>query len=404
VIWVAAGSLAGFVVFRQTSLGGSPRYWLAGGAAILATALETFGRSLPVFLALFLFVTLICGLAAMKGRLPCGAFTAFAFSDIWLGAAVTLQRYHSGSWSLPPAGKWGPAASLLAAAALMRLGAAARVNHKDEIPSDGAFFSIGWWQGVALAYLAGPAAWVLLALGGLGIWLAASGIDRRPLRVMAVAGGLVAVASGLGAGVVPLVIAGLAGVCLSAGVGGAWSIWTLAVLPLSAAAGYSSAAKISVSQLRSFGFRFHLQLGPTALNQYQHALFAASLVAFLAVWTILAQRLGSLRHADYKSPWEWIILGATAISTVFRSPGLAAWLGYGLTLAALTTFVLTKLAASTPALPMPDVAPPTAPAPPPIYSPTRAGRALLPFGWAGFSVALVVAVRLVFEGVSTGFL
>ncbi|MGH7425086.1 MAG: hypothetical protein ACREJP_02850, partial [Candidatus Methylomirabilales bacterium] len=92
----------------------------------------------------------------------------------------------------------------------------------------------GWWQGLYLVWLVGRSGgWALagagLAVWAWGLWLAARGGESGH----AFGGGLAALLGVLGAGGPVLAVAGVAAVAFELGERAA-SVWTLAILPLSA--------------------------------------------------------------------------------------------------------------------------------------------------------------------------
>jgi len=220
--------LAAAVTFGALSWADLRRYLPFWAPAIAIWAFSIGREPSVVFLVLFLAPTIIMGVAAARHRLEAAPFLLMALSDIALAIALSLYQSKTALWSLPEVGGWGSGAGLAAAAAIIRLGSAANEGH----PKEGGLVSVGWWQGAMLAYWVGGEAAIVLVVGGILLWGASAYFSHSNLAALSLAGGMLAVAAGLGANLAGVIAIGLAGTALVMGERVA-APWLVAVLPLS---------------------------------------------------------------------------------------------------------------------------------------------------------------------------
>ncbi len=337
-----------------------PRGWLVWAIPALGAFGLSIGREPSVvFLVVFVSATVILGVAALRGQMPSSRFALFAASDLFLALAVTAQQRATVSWALPAAGGWAPrAAVLLGVASILRLGSI-RTDDRPEAAL------VGWWQGVALAWLAGTSAPLVLAVGGLALWATCAWGNRgRGPSYLAVAGGMIALVSAAGGTTTAIVVAALAGV---AGFMGERTISTfaLAFAPLSVATGLAV----------PFG-------GLTV------AAAAALLAAMLGAGQQLTQPLGPPSH------WSGRLVAAgSAIGGVFLlNQSSIVWLMFATGAAATLIHFLTR--------PNPLIV--LAPSPSSVPDPRH--RRVMIGAWAIVAMALIMGVRLTVYGLGTGFL
>jgi hypothetical protein len=375
----AAVSFAGFSVndFRKYL-----PFWLP---AIIAFALSVGREPSIMFLVLFLVPTICLGISAIFRRISPLPFLVIAISDVGLAIALSIYQSKSALWSLPPVGGWGFAAGFAGAAALPRLIAPATAGDRAE----GGLLSLGWWQGALLVYWAGGPAGAVLVSGGVLIWALAAAFPLSRLGGLTLAGGTLAIAGGLGAGLPGILVIALSGIALALGER-VVSSWTLALLPLSL-----------------------LTAGVTLPTGVYMALPAA---IFPAAWAAMSKRLSTLKTAEdqmillpglagggaavYLAAVGWSFAPGAGTESGLPLIGeieTGIWLLYGVALAAGATFALTGSPVS-------------------IAEVEReAGRQysqfhvllpglIPPVAWLVVGVSVMLTVRLVLAGLRTGFL
>jgi hypothetical protein len=375
--------IAAAITFGALSWADLRRYAPFWGPAVVLWALAIGREPSVIFLVLFLIPTIVMGVAAARHRLAATPFLLMALSDIALAIAFSIFQSKTALWTLPEIGGWGSGAGLAAAAAILRLGAAADVDD----PKEGGLVSIPWWQGAMLAYWVGGPGAAVLVVGGILLWGAAAYSSHSNLAALSLAGGMLAVAAGLGADLAGVIVLGLAGTALVMGERVA-ATWMVAVLPLSLM---------------------------TLLTLPSGPLMALAALIFPGAWAAMSTRLNLIRPTAEGLPY--LSLGATLVgagyvaanaSSFFTGVGElgeggipveainAAWLVYGAGLAAMVTLSFV-------AGPMGMRLDPPGEAP---YSKSELilPRLLPPVAWFSFFVAAVVTVRLLLAGFRTAFL
>lgn len=348
----AGGALVSFLGFAWQGRGRSWPYWLLGLAGFAAA----IGREpSPLFLALFVVPTFAAARAALRARAADGLFGSLALSDVLVALALTARHADTAAWTLPAPGRWGAGAALVAAAAMVRLGGAA-------IGGDAAFRTLGWWQGLFLAWWAGPSAAGVLAAGALALGLL--GLFGREAEggsgPLMIAGGLALLVSAVGLDEVGVSVIGLAATAFALGER-AVAMWVLVLLPLSAAAGVESG-----------------EIGPSAIFP---------LAVFPAAWAAAGERIGA---APVRGSGGRLSAAAAALLTLmFLSRW--EWILYGAVLAAPAALWLTRM---TPVLPEERPAPAPAPVAPWVSA----------AGWSALAATAALETRLVIIGLGTGFL
>lgn len=375
--------VAAAITFGALSWADLRRYAPFWGPAVLLWALAIGREPSVIFLVLFLVPTIIMGVAAAKHRLASTPFLLMALSDITLAIAFSIYQSKTALWTLPEVGGWGSGAGLAAAAAIIRLGAAADVDD----PKEGGLVSIPWCQGAMLAYWVGGQGAAVLVVGGILLWGAAAYSSHSNLAALSLAGGMLAVAAGLGADLAGVLVLGLAGTALVMGERVA-ATWMVAVLPLSLM---------------------------TLLTLPSGPLMAAAALIFPGAWAAMSTRLNHIRPTEQGIPY--LTLGATLVgagyvaaiaSSFFTGVGElgeggipveainAAWMLYGAGFAAMVTFSFIGS-------PMEMRIDPPGQAP---YSKSELilPKLLPPVAWFSFFVAAIVTVRLLLAGFRTAFL
>ncbi|MGQ0678966.1 MAG: hypothetical protein ACT4OM_04800 [Actinomycetota bacterium] len=375
---ISFGAFVGFEFQRQLP------FWVPAAALF---ALSIGREPSVVFLVLFILPTMILGVAALMKRISSTPFLVFAASDIVLGIAFSLYQSKTALWTLPQVGEWGIAGGgVAAAAAVLRLGGAtAMADHRE-----GGLASLGWWQGAMLAYWAGAPAAPVLVGGAILLWLAGAYYSESSLTGLTLAGGVVALAAGLGSGLLGVIAVGLAGTALALGER-LVSPWMVGMLPLSLAA----SLKLPGGQL-----------------------IALPALFFPAAWAALSARIGSIKPAA-----ERLELLGTAAALVI--------VAYLAAVAEMVVGADVPMSASIPGVPAAAVgamwlllgagaaAGVAAAVATGGYAAVQAGQfeiarpsqfddlisKLVPaVGWFVFSVAVLVVVRLLLAGFHTGFL
>lgn len=224
ILFAVAASIS-FGAFAGTDVVKQLPFW---GPAVAIFALSIGREPSVVFLGLFIGPTMILGLAALFKRMSPSPFLIYALSDIVLGIAFSIYQSKTALWTLPEVGQWGPAGGVVAVAAILRLGGASAVSDHRE----GGLVALGWWQGAMLAYWAGAPAAAVLIGGAIVLWGVASYFAPSSLTGLTIAGGVVAIAAGLGAGLLGVISVGLAGTALALGER-MISAWAVGLLPLS---------------------------------------------------------------------------------------------------------------------------------------------------------------------------
>jgi hypothetical protein len=350
----ATATLAGFA---WKGWGGGWRIFLPGAAAFLAAVAV---RVSPAFLLLFALPTLLTGVGARRGRVPGRVFAAFAASDLFLGLAVTSFHSDTAAWSLPEAG-WGAGAGFAALAAAARIGGAAAAGEQG-----GAVASIGWWQGLLLAWWASGSAGSLLAIAGLGAWLLTPSIETSQGRGAALGGGAALILCSLGPAHPAAVLgAGLAGSAFALGEHGI-PTWALMAAPFSSAASASEAVGLD---------------GPRLAGA---SVFAAALAA--AAWS-------ATRHPRPAQEDGGRLLAAGAVGASMFAVGFETVLWLAVVGAGAIFLTWRWFEPPSPWL--------RRPAPPPDSPPSSIPVQIA--GWAILAMALVLVARLVLLGLHTGF-
>lgn len=311
-----------------------------------------------VFLGLFLVPMLLIG--RWSRAKPTWAFPLFALSDFALALALTQRQTDVGSWSVPSGGEWGSGATLVGIAALLRLAGAF-----SEPPRGMAL--LGWWQGILLLWWVGAAAAELFAIGGFALIAACTLVPKDAGRGLLLAGGLGALLSA-GGFTEALPAVGFAGTAMARGER-AVSSFILGAAP-------ASAAWLVISPEVSWQFPLAM-VGPVALLLVARALVGAGPPGW-------GGRLPAAAAA--------IATGALAM----RQFSTFVWGAWGLGGAGLVMTLLTK--------------PHPAGAAKGEAEPTDAKRsqtsrvAASLTGWLAFSGAVLLWLRLLLRGISTGFL
>jgi hypothetical protein len=191
-------------------------------------------QPLVVFLGLFMITTVALAPGVLRGGGGLGAFISFAASDLALVLGLMHRHAATGIWTTPAPGRVGAGALLVALAAGLRLGAHAG---GPDLASKPALTQAGWFQGLFLAWWAGPSAGTALALVAVALWSGGVAMARgeRQESGLLFAGGLAALLAGLGAGPATMAAVGLAGTSFTMG-DRAVSMATLSLAPLSAPA------------------------------------------------------------------------------------------------------------------------------------------------------------------------
>jgi hypothetical protein len=208
---------------------------LLGAAIALAAFGLAIGREPVVaFLGLFLVPTMALGPGVFRGGGGLVAFSAFAASDLSLVLGLMHRHAATGVWTTPAPGHVGAGALLVALAAGLRL---AGLAGRPDPGSGRALTRVGWFQGLFLAWWAGPSAGLALAVVAVALWAGGIATARagRAASGLLFAGSLAALLAGLGAGAATVAVVGLAGISFTMGER-AVSIATLALIPLSAPA------------------------------------------------------------------------------------------------------------------------------------------------------------------------
>lgn len=376
--------VAAAITFGTLSFANLRRYAFFFGPAVLFWGLAVGREPSVVFLVLFLVPTIVLGIGVARHRLEPTPFLIMALSDIFLSIAFSIYQSKTALWTLPEVGGWGPGAGgLAAAAAILRLGAAADVDD----PKEGGLVSIPWWQGAMLAYWVGGQGAAVLVVGGILLWGAAAYSSHSNLAALSLAGGVLAVAAGLGADLAGVIVLGLAGTALVMGERVA-SSWLVAILPLSLL---------------------------TLLTLPSGPLMALAALIFPGAWAAMSTRLDSIKPPEEGLPYlsgAAAMLGVAYIAAVASSfvtgagevgeAGIpvelinAVWLIYGAGMAAMVTLAFV---ASEHTL---QLEPPGHSR----YSKTEIllPKLLPPVAWFSFFVAGVVTVRLLLAGFRTAFL
>jgi hypothetical protein len=339
---------------------GAGRYWPFAAPALFTFALSLGRSPLPIFAGLFAGVTVAFAVAAVLGKTSYATFAVLASSDLLIAAALTMYQLQTTKWDLPPVGGWGSAAHLAAAAGLLRLTAPLLGEGEERI----SVTSVGWWQGILVAWWVGASPLFVLCAGGsmlLGLSLLRRSSDASGLGF---GGAAAAIAAALGLPASVLFAAGAAG---SAFVFGerVVAVWTLAALPLSVF------AQINAGQLG------HLESVAAA---------AVPVAIAAAVW-------GLPRAGSFGGRVTAAIAGVTAGAMAIQR-GLFIWLVYATLAGGAFSLVSTRSE---------DVA---ADAIPPVVVSTPISRERLApvVAWAAAEVAVLLMVRMFALGFSTGFL
>ncbi|MCW3044898.1 MAG: hypothetical protein JWL57_3056 [Actinobacteria bacterium] len=207
-----------------------------GPAALGLTAFGlAIGRQpVVVFLGLFMIPTVALAPGVLRGRSAPAPFISFAASDLSLVLGLVHRHAATGIWTTPAPGHVGAGALLVALAAGLRLGGVAAGPDLASLPAP---TQAGWFQGLFLAWWAGPSTAAALALVAVALWAGGVAMARggRQESGLLFAGGLAALLAGLGAGAATLTAVGLAGTSFAMG-DRAISMATLGLAPLSAPA------------------------------------------------------------------------------------------------------------------------------------------------------------------------
>ncbi|MEO7804092.1 MAG: hypothetical protein ABIS18_06830 [Actinomycetota bacterium] len=341
---LAAASV--YPAFAWNGSGKSVRFWLLGLGVFWATV----GREpLVIFYGGFVATTVMVGLAARNENAPRSSFLAFAISDIALGLALTAAQSKALAWTLPLAGAWEDGALLLCLAALVRLWAGRGLVRRNV-----GMVSLGWWQGIYLAYLVGSSAGQAMVLGALVLWLLAT-LDKKA-SAFTVAGGAVALVAALqGAAPVALVSVGLAGSALA--LGRTYGLWGSLAMPLSAAT----------------------QMGSLAIEPAM----IVSMIALPVAWLGAARRV--VGNLTWRGPVLFALVGGSAVAA---APAIGIWLVFGVAASYFVTRSFTT-----------DITTDHV-----VVQPVGWDIASTIPGWVISVCAFAILARLVLIGVSTGFL
>jgi hypothetical protein len=248
-----APPMAGEEAARLWSAGplGEPALRLAGPArrvsrdpllaalGLAALGLAAFGLAIGrqpvvVFLGLFMIPTVALAPGVFRGRSGAAPFISFAASDLSLVLGLMHRHAATGIWTTPAPGHVGAGALLVALAAGLRLGGVAAGPDLASLP---ALTRAGWFQGLFLAWWAGPSTATALAVVAVALWAGGVATARagRQESGLLFAGGLAALLAALGAGAATLTAVGLAGTSFTMG-DRTVSMATLGLAPLSAPA------------------------------------------------------------------------------------------------------------------------------------------------------------------------
>jgi hypothetical protein len=231
--WEPALRLAGAATRRVSR---DPLLAALGLAALGVTAFGlAIGRQpVVVFLGLFMIPTVALAPGVLRGRSAPAPFISFAASDLSLVLGLVHRHAATGIWTTPAPGHVGAGALLVALAAGLRLGGVAAGPDLAPLPAP---TQAGWFQGLFLAWWAGPSTAAALALVAVALWAGGVAMARggRQESGLLFAGGLAALLAGLGAGAATLTVVGLAGTSFAMG-DRAVSMATLGLAPLSAPA------------------------------------------------------------------------------------------------------------------------------------------------------------------------
>lgn len=370
------------------------RAWVLGFAGFsLALILDS---ALP-FMLLLALSTLALGLRQLDpGRGVSGALASSAAGDLLLALAFTVRLASGEDWRVPDAGAWDEGSNLLAGAAMLKLwGGSLAPRYR------AGTHSILWWQGAFLAWSAGAPAGVLLAISAIGFacWAIYLGVTQRanaPLVGAAIVSALVAIgapalaptASTASTASTALAAVGLAAFAFELGNRTA-SLWNLAILPLSAA----SLVGLTASSADPFAIRApELAIGVALVVPLLWGGTAATLAGLQRV----APFGGGLALASVALTY-WFAASASAVPA-----GTARiWLLY---LLLLVVGVWRIAAAITRGAAVPSVSVGH-------LGPTTTGVAeaaipqwAVPAGVILMALWAVVTLRLLFLGLSTGFL
>lgn len=375
---------AAAITFAALSWSNLRRYLPFWAPAVVLWALSIGREPSVVFLGLFLLPTIVMGVAVATHRLAPAPFLLMALSDIALAIAFSIFQSKSALWTLPEVGGWGSGAGLAAAAAILRLGAAADVDD----PKEGGLVSVPWWQGAMLAYWVGGPGAAVLVVGGILLWGAAAYTSHSNLGALSLAGGVLAVAAGLGIDLAGVVVLGLAGTGLVMGER-VVSTWLVAILPLSLL---------------------------TLLTLPNGQLMALAALVFPGAWAAMSTRLNAIRPTAEGVPYlssAAALLGVAYVgalaSSFFTGAGElgeggipveainGAWLVYGAGMAGMVTMSFTGSSPGGVRVDPPSQA---------HYSKSELllPKLLPPVAWFGVFVAGAVAVRLLLAGFRTAFL
>lgn len=377
--------VAAAITFGALSWADLRRYAPFWGPAVLFWALAIGREPSVIFLILFLVPTIVLGIAVARHRLSPAPFLLMALSDIALAIAFSIYQSKTALWTLPEVGGWGSGAGLAAGAAILRLGAAADVDD----PKEGGLVSVPWWQGAMLAYWVGGqgASAAVLVVGGILLWGAAAYTSHSNLSALSLAGGVLAVAAGLGGDLAGVIVLGLAGTGLVMGER-VVSAWMVAILPLSLL---------------------------TLLTLPEGQLMALAALIFPGAWAAMSTRLNTVKPTAEEVPYlssAAMMVGvayiAALVSRFVTGPGEvgeagipvelinAIWLIYGAGMAAMVTFSFVGNPQGM-RLESPSQG---------HYSKSELllPKLLPPVAWFSFFVAGVVTVRLLLAGFRTSFL
>lgn len=212
-LWQGAGPSALFVIGSAIAIALIPSQTL--GVAVMGLMLITTAATIAA--------------AWLKKAHPFQALM-FAAADGLAVWALWLSHLESTTWELPGPGDWGRGSTLLALAAVARVGAGLVPMGRQHL----ALGMLGWWVGVLLAWWAGLPALAVLAVAG-AILLGSALMGSHASSVLGFAGALAAAAAGLGAS--DAVVAGIAGAGAAMALGApVLGLFGWAAVPLSAAA------------------------------------------------------------------------------------------------------------------------------------------------------------------------
>lgn len=211
-LWQGAGPSVPFVVVTAMAMAFVPTQAL--GVAVLGLMLVTTAAAIAA--------------ALLRKAHPFQALM-FAAADGLAVWGLWLHHLEATTWQLPNAGGWGRGSTLIALAAVARLGAGLVPTGKVH----SALGLSGWWIGVVLALWAGPPALPLFAVAA-GIILASALMGSSGSSVLGFSGAAAAVAAGLGASAAT--VAGIAGAGAAMALGApVLGLFGWAAIPASAA-------------------------------------------------------------------------------------------------------------------------------------------------------------------------